>query len=204
MVLTGNELAAASSAVAAIGILGGYLGVRSANRNALQIAREERTTRRRDELDDLKRATYVRFLAALTSLSVASLGVEALTEAGIRGNEVIAAAKNKDDAFAAAHDIAAELDLLTPGILQLADEALEKARTCQRENRSEFSSKLSELRAAMRRDLPAFGASNFKELDSDAHANIGALARGTEIKEPSVGAPGPIKAEHSDKSNSPA
>jgi hypothetical protein len=45
MILTGNELAAASSAVAAIGILGGYLGVRSANRNALQIAREERSTR---------------------------------------------------------------------------------------------------------------------------------------------------------------
>jgi hypothetical protein len=44
MILTGNELAAASGAVAAIGILGGYLGVRSANRNALQIAREERST----------------------------------------------------------------------------------------------------------------------------------------------------------------
>jgi len=179
LILTGNELAAASSAVAAIGILGGYLGVRSANRNALQIAREERSTRRRDELDDLKRATYVRFLAALTSLSVASLGVEALTEAGIRGNEVITAAKNKDDAFAAAHDIAAELDLLTPGILhELADEAIEKARTCQRENRSEFSSKLSELRVAMRRDLPTSDAANFKELDSAAHARIGTPARG--------------------------
>jgi hypothetical protein len=183
MILTGNELAAASSAVAVIGILGGYLGVRSANRNALQIAREERSTRRRDELDDLKRATYVRFLAALTSLSVASLGVEALTEAGIRGNEVITAAKNKDDAFAAAHDIAAELDLLTPRILhELADEALEKAHTCKRENRSQFSSKLSELRVAMRRDLQASDASNFKELDSVAHANIGTLAPGEESR----------------------
>jgi hypothetical protein len=94
--------------------------------------------------------------------------------------------------------------LLTPGILQLADEALEKARTCQRENRSEFSSKLSELRAAMRRNLPAFEASNFKELDSAAHAKIGALARGAEIKDPSVETPGPINAEHSDNSNSPS
>lgn len=183
MILTGNELAAASSAVAAIGILGGYLGVRSANRNALQIAREERATRRRDELDDLKRATYVRFLAALTSLSVASLEVEDLIEAGIRGDEVITAAKSKGDAFSAAHDIAAELDLLTSGILrELADEALEKARACQRENRSEFSLKLSELRVAMRRDLPTSDAANFKELDSGAHAKIGAPARGEESR----------------------
>jgi len=42
IVLTAHELTAASSAVAALAVLGGYLGVRLANRNALKIAREER------------------------------------------------------------------------------------------------------------------------------------------------------------------
>jgi hypothetical protein len=77
-----------------------------------------------------------------------------------------------------------EFDLLTPGTLrELADEALEKARTCQRENRSEFSLKLSELRVAMRRDLPTSDAANFKELDSAAHAKIGTQARGEESRQ---------------------
>jgi hypothetical protein len=205
MILTGNELAAASSAVAAIGILGGYLGVRSANHNALKIAREERSTRRRNELDDLRRATYARFLAALTSLSVASLGLEAKTEAGIRGNDLIAAAKKREDAFVAAHDIAAELGLLTPGFLhELVDEALEKAHTCKRESRSQFSSKLSDLRVAMRRDLQTSEVSNYKELDSAAHAKIGTLAQRAEIKDHSVEESGPVKAETSDNSNSSA
>lgn len=187
MILTANELAAVSSAVAALGIIGGYLGVRSANRNAVQIAREERTTRRRDELDDLKRATYARFLAALTSLTAASLSLEAIRASGTRGKEVIDAAEKRDGAFAAAQDIAAELDLLGPSALHtIAEEALEKARTCNRESRPQLATKVAELRVVMRRDLPAVDAPNFKDLDSAAHANIAIPAPSAAITNPAT------------------
>src|SRR6266542_452431 len=71
--LTEHELAAASSAVAAIAIVGGYLGVRSANRNAIRIAEEERSSRREDEASALIRATYAKNLASLNALAVASM-----------------------------------------------------------------------------------------------------------------------------------
>ena len=184
MILTANELAVVSSAVAVVGIVGGYLGVRSANRNAVKIAREERSTRRRDELDDLKRATYARFLAALTALAAASLRLEAITGAGLRADAPITAARKREEAFTAAHDIAAELDLLAPGMHELAADALEKAHGCTRGNRSHFSARLAELRTTMRRDLPTPEAPNFKELDSAAHANIGIPAPSGEITNP--------------------
>src|SRR6266513_1436954 len=115
MVLTVHELTAASSAVALLAILGGYLGVRSANRNALKIAREERSSRRRDELDDLRRATYAKFLVALTALAIASLEQEAIAATPqIRGEPRIKAMKKRTDALATARNIAAELDLLAP------------------------------------------------------------------------------------------
>jgi hypothetical protein len=78
MVLTGHELTAASSAVAFLAIVSGYFGIRSANRNALNIAREERSTRRRDELNDLRRVTYAKFLVSLDALALASVEQEAL------------------------------------------------------------------------------------------------------------------------------
>src|ERR1700680_3139965 len=73
MQLTGHELTAASSAVTALAIVGGYLGVRSANRNAVRIAREERSSRREGEANALMRATYARSLTALNVLAVASM-----------------------------------------------------------------------------------------------------------------------------------
>lgn len=63
MHLTGNELSIASSAVAALAIIGGYLGVSSANRNALKIAREERSSKRSDDFNELKRQVYAQYLA---------------------------------------------------------------------------------------------------------------------------------------------
>jgi hypothetical protein len=71
--ITDHELTAASSVVAALAIIGGYLGVRSANRNAVRIAREERSERRKDELNALKRLTYAGLLGALSELSISSL-----------------------------------------------------------------------------------------------------------------------------------
>ena len=118
MNLTGHELTAASSAVAAVAIDGGYLGVRSANRNAVKIAREERSSRRRDELDALKRVTYARCMAALLELDVASIEAAAsqAREAEIR---------QRIDALKVAHHAVVEVELIAPDRLRdLAFEAM--------------------------------------------------------------------------------
>jgi hypothetical protein len=73
MHITGNELAAASSAVAALAIIGGYLGVHSANQNALKISREERSSRRKEELDALKRGIYAKTMSELLALAAANI-----------------------------------------------------------------------------------------------------------------------------------
>jgi hypothetical protein len=69
MHLTINELTLVSSAVTAVAIAGGYLGVRSANNTAVAIARDERAARRRSELDSQKRIAYSSFLTALSQLA---------------------------------------------------------------------------------------------------------------------------------------
>jgi hypothetical protein len=63
--ITDHELTVASSAVAALAIVGAYLGVRSANRNAVRIAREERSSERQTELYALKRETYAKYYGAI-------------------------------------------------------------------------------------------------------------------------------------------
>lgn len=75
MKLTTNELAVIPSAVAAIAIIGAYFGVKSANNNALKLAREERQARRTYELTELKREAYVRCLEVAYELEIASLQV---------------------------------------------------------------------------------------------------------------------------------
>jgi hypothetical protein len=74
--LTSNELTAGSTAVALLAIAGGYLGVRSANRNALDIAREERSSKQQDELDALKRSVYVRCIANIMHLSASKISID--------------------------------------------------------------------------------------------------------------------------------
>jgi hypothetical protein len=73
MHLTGHELTLISSGVAAIAIIGGYLGVRAANRNAVRIAKDERSSKREDELKALKRVVYVKMIHALNALMTACL-----------------------------------------------------------------------------------------------------------------------------------
>ena len=139
----------------------------------------------------------------MTVLAAASLGLQDMTKAGVRGEPRLAAAAEKEQAFTAAGDIAAELDLLASGILrEIAADALENARGCKRENRSQFSAKLSELRVVMRRDLPTTQAPNFKELDGAAHAKIGMPAQGAEIKDLPASAGEMVKAENPDSSSS--
>jgi hypothetical protein len=79
MHLTSSELTLASSAVTVVAILGGYLGVRSANRTAIAVARSERAARRRSELDSQKRVAYSSFLAALSQLGDDQIQLEIAT-----------------------------------------------------------------------------------------------------------------------------
>lgn len=177
MYLTGHELTAASSAVAAFAIIGGYLGVRSANRNAVKIAREERSSRRRDELDALKRATYAKFLTALTALASASLEQETITaNAAMRGDTRIAAIRKRADALTVAQNIIAELELIAPGRLrELAKESLECASACTQKNSSVFTHGAAKLRVAMRYELQGTEIPSTEELDRAASSAIAAL-----------------------------
>ena len=206
MVLTVHELTAASSAVAFLAIVGGYLGVRSANRNAVKIAREERSSRRQDELDALRRATYARFLAALTALAVAALEQEAISASPqIRGEPRIVFIKRRTDALVAARNIAAELDLLAPDLLRrLANESLRIAGTCNRKNEPAFALEVAKLRVAMRYDLEGPKIPNLKELDRIAHSAIAAPSPAAEGEKSAVMPSVSGGTEASDISNSSA
>jgi hypothetical protein len=172
--LTQHELTAASSAVAALAILGGYLGVRSANRNALNIAREERLSRKHNELDALKRVTYAKFLAALSALASASQEQEAITASPeIRGDTRITAIKKRTDALTVAQNMFAELELIAPDPLrELSAASLECARECTRKNSAAFVREAAKLRLAMRQDLQGTEADR-KDMDPVAVGPIG-------------------------------
>lgn len=154
MGLTGHELTAASSAVAALAILGGYLGVRAANHNAIRIAREERSARRQEEFDSLRRVTYAKFLAALAELSSASIRHGEIVAAPELRGSLVSALKRQDEALIATRNSFGELEILAPDPLRdLAFQALEDARTCTQGNQSAFAGEVAQLRLAMRHDL---------------------------------------------------
>jgi phage tail protein X len=159
--ITGNELTAISSAVAALAIVGGYLGVRSANRNALKIAREERSSKRKDELDALKRTTYTKTLAALHALATANIELAALAGTNIH------ATQKRAEAIQTAYDSIAELELVSPNnqLYVLAKEALDQAAmSTQRDSRG-YTSWAAKLRASLRDDLRGTETYNREELD---------------------------------------
>ena len=154
MGLTGHELTAASSVVAALAIVGGYLGVRAANHNALRIAREERSSRRQDEFDNLKRATYAKFLAALTELSSASLKHQAMAGAPELRGYLTSALRRREEALAAARNAFGELEIVAPERLrEMASPLVDDAGACTGENQSLFTGEVARLRLAMRYDL---------------------------------------------------
>jgi hypothetical protein len=143
--LTGSELTAASSAVAALAIAGGYLGVRSANSNAVKIASEQRSSRREDEQNALLRATYARCLAALNVLAVASMELSVPREerravdtpSEELRNRFNAARAECSAAEVSAHNVGAEIDLIAPAdICMLEAEAHDKAAACDHRNLS--------------------------------------------------------------------
>jgi hypothetical protein len=160
--LTEHELTAASSAVAALAIIGGYLGVRSANRNAVHIAREERSSRRGDELTALKRVVYARCMAAINELSAAAVE-EAKLRNKMRSVDIPAdglkdgyesVRKAKQNSAITATNIIAELDLLAPVALQrLTHGAFQAAFDHGRADESGALVIVGDLLSAMRDDI---------------------------------------------------
>ncbi len=170
MHLTGNELTAASSAVAAVAIAGGYLGVRSANRNALKIAREERSSRRKDELDALKRTVYVQCLAEFMALAAASVEVSNPQSSGrprpLKPTSSMAALKQALDATQVAYRTVSDLDLIAPNpVRELAAEAAAAAANCAHQDVLAFTRVGAKLRMAMRYDLRGIDIPSPDELD---------------------------------------
>jgi hypothetical protein len=161
--LTGHELTIASSAVAALAIIGGYLGVRSANRNAVQIAREDRQIRRREELEELKRVSYAKVMTALNALAAASITMSKLQSEmdpadGKASVEKIGRLQRAldvhKDAEVAACDAIAEAELLWPGLLNMAvQRTYREAAMCRAQFAPLFFDHTNDLRALMRIDL---------------------------------------------------
>jgi hypothetical protein len=179
--LTGHELTAATSAVAALAIVGGYLGVRSANRNAVRIAREERSSRRENEANALMRTTYARCLAALNILAVTSMEFSGpknkMRSVDIPDKELQeeydAALAKCSAAEVSAHNVGAEIDLIAPpAICELEAEAHDKATTCEQRTQDEFLLARSRLRIAMRYDLQGLSIPGYGELSQLAESEL--------------------------------
>ena len=171
MHLTDHELTAASSAVAALAIIGGYLGVRSANLNALKIAREERSSRREDELDALKRAIYAKCLSELNALATASLEVEVLRSTPSHAKAV----RRYIDAMQAAHTASSELEMVAPVLVRrLTTEAFARAVNNTQANKSAFVLSITKLGLAMRYDARGRAEVPHEILDQMALASMAA------------------------------
>lgn len=154
MQLTTHELTLVSSAVTVVAIVGGYLGVRSANTTAASIARDERAARRRRELEIQKRVAYSSFLAALSKLTDDQIELEIATRE---------AHPDKDDLWLRAansarlaNDSLANLCLSAPELIRaLANAAFGHALRASETDILALAEEGEELAAAMRSDLEA-------------------------------------------------
>jgi hypothetical protein len=152
MQLTAHELTAASSAVAALAIAGGYLGVRSANRAAVAIAREERSARRLADLDTLKRVAYSEFLVALSKLADDQMAFDTATKYAKEDSSKIW--QRSVDSAQAANDRLAQLALVAPRpIRAMAEDAFKRALKATEGEISAVAADGESLIAAMRADL---------------------------------------------------
>ena len=152
MQLTTDELTAASGAVAAIAIIGGYLGVRSANHTAVTIARDERAARRRSELDELKRAIYSEFLTALSKLADDQMAFDVASK--YEKEETSKIWQQTVDSAQAANDRLAQLALIAPqSICAIAEGAFKRALKATEEDISAIAADGEDLIAVMRADL---------------------------------------------------
>jgi hypothetical protein len=123
-----------SSAVAAIAIVGGYFGVRSANRAAVNIAREERSAQKKYDFEALRRKTYAEGLAALSEVAAIPLLEDARKE------------------VPKIRDIEKTLDLIAPqAIIDQFGVVISKAGSLS--TRNAFENELKTLTRMMRDDL---------------------------------------------------
>jgi hypothetical protein len=152
MQLTANELALVSSIVAIIAIVGGYLGVRSANKTAITIARDERAARRRSELDSQKRIAYSSFLVALSQLADDQIQLDIATrQKRTEKDELWLRAANS---ARMANDSLANLYLVAPEqIRALANTAFSHAIKASDSDITTLAEEGEELADTMRNDL---------------------------------------------------
>jgi hypothetical protein len=173
MHITGNELTAASSVVAALAIIGGYFGMRSANENAVKISREERSSRQRDGLNALERKVYAQAMADLamadlTALAAANIESSALVSAPKVGAQFrVEVLRRRMEALKAAAGSAAEIELISSNNLlrDLASEALDGASKATRDDAAAFTRGMSKLRVSLRYDLLGKELSSPEELN---------------------------------------
>jgi hypothetical protein len=152
MHLTVNELTLVSSAVTAIAIAGGYLGVRSANNTAVAIARDERASRRRSELDSQKRIAYSSFLVALSQLADDQIQLDIATSK--KQTERDALWSRAANSARIANDSLANLCLVAPeSIRALANTAFSSALKASDRDITTLAEEGEELAGAMHDDL---------------------------------------------------
>jgi predicted Zn-dependent protease len=154
MHLTADGLTLVSSAVAVVAIIGGYLGVRSANNTAVAIARDERAARRRSELDSQKRIAYSSFLAALSQLADDQIQLEIATrQKPTETDELWLRAANS---ARIANDNLANVSLVaSESIRALANTAFSHALKASDSDITTLAEEGEELAGAMRNDLEA-------------------------------------------------
>lgn len=154
MHITGTELNAASTAVAGLAIIGGYFGIKTSNQNALKLAKEERSEKRKDELEALLRVTYAKTLASLAALATANIErADLMTMSDASADDLIAATRKRAEAFRVAYEYTAELELLASKGSILGSEAfkaLTAAANCTSDHKQDYIDATSQLRVSMR------------------------------------------------------
>jgi hypothetical protein len=158
--LTGHELELIPSVVAAIAIVGGYLGVSAANRTTLNVAEQERSSKREDELKALKRTVYVKVISALNALVAARVVANEMDRFKLFGVGPTKEARTQvqaesKDALMALQDAMLEMSLVTGNndLLTLAHEADEAARRASSRSYKAYPQAVGKLAACMQLDL---------------------------------------------------
>jgi hypothetical protein len=150
--LTTHELSIIPSIVAVSAIAGGYLGVRSANRTSVAIARDERATRRHSELDAIKRTIYSAFLVALSKLTDDQIELDIATKHEQPEREDVWLRTTRS--ARAANDNLATLSLVAPqSIYTFANTAFGHALKATQRDIAAVAEEGEALARAMRRDL---------------------------------------------------
>lgn len=175
MVLTGHELAIFPSLVAIVAIGGTLLGAKLtnkstlksvdlANKAAIEIAREERSSKRADELLALKRTIYGKLVADLTVLTRASIMASNVENFPLAQRPAVL--EQKMNASVAAANSLADVYLMAPSFINtLAAAAYDAAINCTIKDSTGYIREGGKLRATMRDDLAGQEFSTTEELE---------------------------------------